>query len=613
MLNFLPPQALTGILFSLLFFLGLPSASGELTVDQVVILANRNSQASLSVAEHYAALRKVPNDHIIQLDLPVQETISREVYDRDLVQPTRQILEERRLTQKAKVVVTTYDIPLRVRAPQPTDQQKRWIKDASERQELARRHLEKLEASLNQLAPADVPDATIPRDPAPKSQPSAPASDSIDALVERVSKAIREAAVRLSGKPDRKQVEKDTQELARFSFQFGGMSVFLQGLRSLPTADPRQAQTELENLRRQVASTDTMFRILMENPSDTNRQSAYRLVERVLGVQGIWSFAKWEMETYSYKEGDASLDNELSLLWWDQGKYRIAARTPNPFHHENSANQNPSFPLSQLLPVLMVGRLDAPTPQLAMQLADQAVKTEQNGLLGNVYVDARGMPQGPPLSYGFYDQDLRDLAGLFRRHTPYEVVLENTESRFSQPGEAPNVAVYVGWYRLRSYEDAFTFNPGAIGYHIASGEAVSIHDSTEPGWCKNALEHGITVTLGSTGEPYLDAFPLPSEFLGLLLTGRYTVVEAYYLTTRYLSWRMALFGDPLYNPWRRKGLVGEQVWKDGKTGLPSAPSDLPFNDPIQLRQQMKEQRETALAQISRFMEQLEHRSRELAH
>src|SRR6266511_1757057 len=94
MLYFLPPQALTGTLISLLFFVGSPSASGELTVDQVVILANRNSPASLSVAEHYAALRKVPNDHIVQLDLPVQETISREVYDRDLVQPTRQILEE---------------------------------------------------------------------------------------------------------------------------------------------------------------------------------------------------------------------------------------------------------------------------------------------------------------------------------------------------------------------------------------------------------------------------------------------------------------------------------------------------------------------------------------
>jgi len=260
----------------------------------------------------------------------------------------------------------------------------------------------------------------------------------------------------------------------------------------------------------------------------------------------------------------------------------------------------------------MVSRLDAPTPQLAMQMVDQAVKAEQDGLRGTVYLDARGMSPGPVLSYGFYDQDIRDLAGLLRRLTPYEVVLENTERRFSQPGEASDVAVYVGWYRLRSYEDAFTFNPGAIGYHIASGEAVSIHDPGEPGWCKNALEHGITATLGPTAEPFLDAFPLPSEFIGLLLTGRYTLVEAYYLTTRYISWRMVLLGDPLYNPWRRKGLVDGQVWKDGKTALPTVPSDLPLNDPIQLKQQMRQQRETALAQINRFLEQLEARSRELS-
>ena len=75
---------------------------------------------------------------------------------------------------------------------------------------------------------------------------------------------------------------------------------------------------------------------------------------------------------------------------------------------------------------------------------------------------------------------------------------------------------------------------------------------------------------------------------------------------------MVLLGDPLYNPWRRKGLVDGQVWKDGKTALPTVPSDLPLNDPIQLKQQMRQQRETALAQINRFLEQLEARSRELS-
>ena len=51
-------------------------------------------------------------------------------------------------------------------------------------------------------------------------------------------------------------------------------------------------------------------------------------------------------------------------------------------------------------------------------------------------------------------------------------------------------------------------------------------------------------------EADLDAFPLPSEFFGLLLTGKYTLVECFYLTKRYNFWRMILLGDPLYNPFK---------------------------------------------------------------
>ena len=167
-------------------------------------------------------------------------------------------------------------------------------------------------------------------------------------------------------------------------------------------------------------------------------------------------------------------------------------------------------------------------------------------------------------------------------------------------GEAPDVALYIGWYRLRSYEDAFSFNPGAIGYHIASGEAVSLHDPDEPGWCKNALEHGITATLGSIGEPFLDSFPAPKDFIALLLTGRYTLVEAYYLTTRYVSWRMVLVGDPLYNPWRDKGYTTAEVQP-----LLIPPSDLKFPDPVKVREQYRSQLQTALAQAERVIEQLE--------
>ena len=607
--NLWAPFAPAGMFVLFLFFLFVDASpvSAELTADQLAILANRNDPESLAVAKHYASIRNVPSAHIIQLDLPARETISREEYETALVQPTRRALEERQLAGKIRVLVTTYGIPLRVAAPRPSSQYDLWQKDALDRQQRARQRLDAIEESLTRVAPPDGAAATPPDNAAALGNKTESSAGALDPALQRVASAMREAAARLALVRDRQKAEDWTKDLTRITLLVGGTAAIVQGLHPSPTTDPQRAREEKEKLQQQVASAQVMIRLLTEAPSEINRQRAYRLTERVFGLQGVLVLANGELDTFTYRDGDASLDSELSLLWWTPDFYRIAGRLPNPLHHEARATADPQVPPPPALPVLMVSRLDAPTPQLARQLVEQAVKAEQAGLAGTAYVDARGLPPGPPFSYGFYDQSLRDLAELLRRLTPYDVVLEDTERRFSQPGQAPDVAVYVGWYRLRSYEDAFTFNPGAIGYHIASGEAVSIHDPDEPGWCKNALERGITVTLGSTGEPLLDSFPLPSEFLSLLLTGRYTLVEAYYLTTRYISWRMVLFGDPLYNPWRGKGMAGAHAWKGGASELPKAPSDRTLNDPIQTMPQVRHQRDALRAQIDRVMEQLEQR------
>lgn len=577
-----------------------PPAWGELSAGQIAILVNRNSKDGLAVAQHYAGKRGIPAGHIIQLDLPLEDTLSRDDYEYHLARPTRRILEERRLAGTIRALVTTYAMPLRVAAPRPTDQHQRWAQDAKDRQKQSRHHLEALEELIPKLA-ADAPNASPPNTSDSKSPSSS--AKAADPLLERVATAMRDAGARLSREQDRAKAEKETQELTRYTGQFGGMATLLQNLRPAQGADPEKFRTEIDKLRRQVAAAEFMIRLLNDAPTDLNRQRAYRLTGQVFGLRGVLALATAEMEAYSFKDGDAALDSELSLLWWDEGLYRIAGRIPNPLHFTGNPSAKPQPPP---LPVLMVSRLDAPTPQLAMQMVDQALVAERSGLSGKVYIDARGTKPGQTFSmYAHYDQNLRDMAAMFRLQTSYDVVLDDTDRRFSSPGEAPDAAVYVGWYRLRAYEDAFTFKPGAIGYHIASSEAVSIHDPNEPGWCKNALERGITVTLGPTGEPYLDSFPQPKEFLGLLLTGRYSLVEAYYLTTRYISWRMALFGDPLYNPWRGKGPGGDTL-----AGLPVAPSESPFTDPVQAGRRLREQRETALAQVDRFMEQLEQRGRD---
>lgn len=50
--------------------------------DSVVVVYNRNMPDSLAVAEHYAAKRSVPQEHLVGLDLPTSESMSRESYER---------------------------------------------------------------------------------------------------------------------------------------------------------------------------------------------------------------------------------------------------------------------------------------------------------------------------------------------------------------------------------------------------------------------------------------------------------------------------------------------------------------------------------------------------
>jgi len=212
--------------------------------------------------------------------------------------------------------------------------------------------------------------------------------------------------------------------------------------------------------------------------------------------------------------------------------------------------------------VLMVARLEAPTLETTRRLIDDAIRVEKQGLEGKVYLDARGISydgnkdqQG---SYGQYDASIRDLADRLRTHTELDVVVDNKPALF-QPGDCPDTAIYCGWYSLAKYVDAFDWNPGAVGYHIASAEATTLRKPGATVWCSAMLEDGVTVTLGPVFEPYLAAFPLPDDFFSLLMTGKHTLVETYYRTNPFNSWAMVLIGDPLYTPFAKKPAMDESA------------------------------------------------------
>lgn len=234
-------------------------------------------------------------------------------------------------------------------------------------------------------------------------------------------------------------------------------------------------------------------------------------------------------------ETNASVDSELSLVL--SGAYELYRWQPNLLR----GTAVPPFK------TLMVCRLDGPSYGIAQGLVDKAIMAETTGLAGTAYVDSRGMFQKD--AYGFYDQSLRDLALLTQLKTSLPVKEERTGALFD-PNSCPQAALYCGWYSVKKYVDAFDFVPGAVGFHIASYEAVSLRDAQSTQWCPALLRKGITATLGPVAEPYLHAFPQPRAFFAELFSGR-CLVEAFYRTKPFNSWQLVLIGDPLYRPFKR--------------------------------------------------------------
>lgn len=234
------------------------------------------------------------------------------------------------------------------------------------------------------------------------------------------------------------------------------------------------------------------------------------------------------------KETNASVDSELAMVL--SPDYELYRWQPNPLCQTQDQTGERT---------LMVARLDGPTPKIVAGLVDKALLAEQQGLQGQVYIDARGMDQQKNM-YGVYDRDLVQWAEHLKQTGQLPVHLDQSSDLFA-PGSCPDAALYCGWYSLKKYIDAFDFVPGAIGYHIASYEAVNLHSLDSLQWCPAMLRDGITATLGPVAEPYLHAFPRPSVFFDALLQGD-CLVEAYCKTKPFNSWQLILIGDPLYRP-----------------------------------------------------------------
>ena len=531
------PRAIGVFLFTLACLCPRAQEEGEpphpLTPREVVVVANAGFAGSVDLAKHYMQGRGIPEDQLLVTGMTTEELVSRAEYERSIARPIKEFLTQGKLDH-VRCIVLMIGVPLKVDAP---------AQDAQTRQMeiLLRSTLEEEVGALFDRATAAQRIALPPVAPTPPAlqiESKAKASEQLTALLRAITEELRAAAPRIEALSPGEARDQATQQwLEILHGTLGWANPATLGLRSAPDKSPplaarKAAEDEAAALMRSEPSPAMLNQLIKLTAQSKGSAGVVQLCDRLLPhVKPDWT---WR----------AAVDSELCTLFWPP--FSPASYVPNPLAVDRHARGEDTRR------TLMACRLDGPDLETVRKMIDTSLAVEAKGLAGKVYIDARGR-EGSGGTYGGYDTDLRALGSLVENQTTMPLVLNNEEALF-QPGECPDAAFYCGWYSLAKYVDAFDFVPGAVAFHMASAEAVWLR---KPGtlWCASLLRDGVVATLGPVEEPYLTAFPLPSEFFGRVMTGAWPLADCYFQTLPRLSWMMTLIGDPLYNPCKLNGPI----------------------------------------------------------
>ena len=244
----------------------------------------------------------------------------------------------------------------------------------------------------------------------------------------------------------------------------------------------------------------------------------------------------------------AAVDSELAVLpvfGLPKGGY-----VPNAFFDDKMTGLGRVGPLLAAK-IIMVCRLDGPTPNDVRRMIDDSLYAEQNRLAGLAVVDSRGLtdPKNGHTPGDIWLRTSRDLLvkdGWLVKFDDKPDVLPPTDP-------CNQVALYLGWYSETACGPWVTppdrFLRGAIAYHLHSYSASTIRSDTA-NWVGPLIAHGAAATMGMVYEPYLMFTPHLDIFTKRLLDGDY-FCEAAYASEPALSWMGTVVGDPLYRPFRK--------------------------------------------------------------
>ena len=536
--------------------LSLPPQS--LRPDQIALIINTENPDSRALAEYYCQKRNVPAGHIISVSMPNTETISRRQYEEKIAPVLRDRLHQPDFKDQIKCLLTIRGVPLRINhfAPSGALLSRRDLIVGLLDQSFAQ--IVKMTGEFQVLA-GNPPDNPLPDQRLKLPRDLRNLQNRTSSLLQKASEAGESARKAVEALPTNDpQREKNIYDLHELNLKWDG----LQGryYRLSAAAKTINNPQQLQALQKQIGEMQNQLTILNEKIKKLSadftgieaHKERYQLVLEAVGVSTLCRLLVSDRIRIDDLASNAAFDSELSLILWVP--YSLTNWQLNHLRTWPS-NLDKMFPdaapAAQQQPILMVARLDGPTREIAQGLIDKAITAEKTTLTGTAYIDARGRRKANADfgSYEFTDESLRKTAQFLRENTDLKVVLDDKEALFL-PNSCPDTTLYCGWYSVKKYVDSFTFNAGAVGYHIASFEAQTLRrgDPDSNIWCKRLLEKGITATLGPVNEPYLLSFPLADQFFADLTGGEYCLVECFYRTKPFNSWQLTLIGDPLYRP-----------------------------------------------------------------
>ena len=241
---------------------------------------------------------------------------------------------------------------------------------------------------------------------------------------------------------------------------------------------------------------------------------------------------------------DASVDSQLACIALKE-KPLWAGPHENRFYAATNA-----MAMQPTNGIVLVTRLDGPTPTIVKGLVDKAIEAETNGFWGRAYIDARGITNG---GYKLGDDWMRATAN-FVRQVGFETEFDEKPATLPVGHPMSHIGIYAGWYD-QSVTGPFTapqmeFVPGAFAYHLHSFNARVLRSATDY-WTGPLLARGATITFGSVEEPYLIGTPDFATFCSRLIYFGFSFGEAACAAQNVLSWQTIAIGDPLYCPtWR---------------------------------------------------------------